>query len=149
MKFLDSIMTGIAKAEAADQNIKSVTAVFSELNAVLSDYTGGKLKITRKMSMNSRIAAIGAKISDSSASEYTRSDVITLSSKVDNKNYAEVAKWRQHVNGFPCTLNFEGREYMCDSTDDLKAALSELLSSVSFGKTLSGAMQETSNGPSA
>jgi len=147
MKFLDSIKSGIAKAEAADQNLKSVTAVFSELNRVLSDYTDGKLKITRKMSINSRIASISAKILESQASDSTKSDVIALNSKIETKTYAEVAKWRQHVNGFPCTINFEGREYMCESTDDLKAALSELLSSVSFGKALSNALQETSSDP--
>ncbi|MBO1542138.1 hypothetical protein [Pseudomonas sp. OA65] len=147
MKFLDSIKSGIAKAEAADHNLTSVTAVFSELNTVLSDYTDGKLKITRKMSINSRIAAIGTKLLESPASDNTRSDVIALSSKVKSKTHAEVAKWRQHINGFPCTLNFEGREYMCESTDDLKEALSELLSSVSFGKALSSALQEESSGP--
>ncbi|POF43401.1 hypothetical protein B0D71_00880 [Pseudomonas laurylsulfativorans] len=140
MKFLDSIKSGIAKAEAADQNLNAVTAIFSELNAELSDYTDGKLKITRTMSLNSKVAAISAMGLESPASENTKSDIISLSSKTENKIYAEVARWRQHVSGFPCMLSFEGREYICENIEDLKAALGELLSSVIFGKALSKAL---------
>jgi hypothetical protein len=143
MTFLESIKSGVAKAEEANQNLKSVANVFVELNRELSSYTNGKLKITRTMSIGSRIATIGAKhLAESVATDNTRSDVIALTGIVDKKNRTDIAKWRQHINGFPCTLTFEGEEYICESTGDLKEALRELLSSVSFGRALSTALQQ-------
>ncbi|WP_285430020.1 hypothetical protein [Pseudomonas sp. fls2-241-R2A-110] len=147
MNFLDSIKSGIAKAEVAEQNVTAVATVFRELNMELSNYSDGKIKLARTTSLTSKLSAyVGAVSKESPEKDFFKMDLLALVSIDFKIIYDEVAKWRQHVNGYPCTLTFEGQEYICDSVEDLMAALRELLSSVSFGKALSNAMKKANGG---
>jgi len=146
VKFLDSIKEGVAKAEAADRHIKEVAILFRELNEELASFESGGVKLARKISVQSQIAEIGAAFSESGVEkEFLSADRLALTDTEGKKNFSEVAKWRQHINGFPCILSFEGQEYICSTLDDLKAALLELLSSVGFGKALHDALKNVKN----
>jgi hypothetical protein len=146
VKFLDSIKEGIAKAEASDRHVKDVANLFRELNEELALFEGGGVKLARKISVQSQLADISAAFAESRpVKEFLSPDRLVLTDLDAKKTFSEVAKWRQHINGFPCMLNFEGQEYICNNLDDLKAAIQELLSTVGFGKALSKALLDAKN----
>jgi hypothetical protein len=146
MKFLESIQAGVAKAEASDLHIREVADLFIDLNRELSIYTDGKLKLSRKATRPTQLDGVAAFMSvlapQKTPTEFMPSDRLELTTKNGDRVFAEIARWRQHVNGFPCTISFEGQEYICNSIDDLSSALGLLLASVSFGKQLQGALME-------
>ncbi|WP_368607838.1 hypothetical protein [Pseudomonas fulva] len=148
MKFLDSIREGVAKAEASDRHVKEVAMLFKELNLELSSYEGAGLRIVRRISTIAKIAEVSSYISDGKVvNEYFAADRLVLADADGKRSFAEIAKWRQHINGFPCIISFEGQDFICDNIDDLKSAIQELLSTVSFGKSLSKAITEIRASP--
>ena len=143
MKFLDSIKEGVAKAEASDRHVKDVAILFRELNEELASFEEGGVKLVRKTGVQSQLVHIGAAFDESNPlKEFFSSDRLALTDLEGKKIFAEVARWRQHINGFPCMLSFEGQDYVCNNLDDLKAAVRELLSTVGFGKAFSKALRE-------
>ncbi len=143
MTFMDSIKEGLAKAEASDRHVKDVAILFRELNEELSNYSGGGVRVARKASVQSQINEISIAFAEGNpVKEFFSTDRLVLTDLEGKKEFSDVARWRQHINGFPCMLNFEGQDYICNNIDDLKAAIQELLSSVGFGKALSKALNE-------
>jgi len=143
VNFLESIKEGVAKAEASDRHVKEVSMLFRELNQELSSYEGAGLRIARRISTVAKIAEVSSYLSDNKVvNEYFAADRLVLSDAEGKRSFADIAKWRQHVNGFPCILSFEGQDFICDNIDDLKSAIQMLLSTVGFGKSLSKAISE-------
>ena len=82
--------------------------------------------------------------------EYLDQDRIFLITKNLNEtktHEASIARWRQHVKGYPCVLSFEGEEYNCFSKKDLEKAFEDLFKSVAFGQALMKALAEIKKDP--
>lgn len=137
MNFLDSIKLGVDKAKEADAAKVEVDNVFKEINEELRHFDKSKIiKISRSMSLGAKAVTISSFLS-ATTSEYRLEDVITLHvGGGGGSELVEVAKWRQHLDGFPCTLSFEGEEFVCTTSEDLKSAFSMLFGTAGFGRSL-------------
>ncbi|AZS81766.1 hypothetical protein ELS24_27100 [Achromobacter spanius] len=139
MSFLKAIEQGIAKAEHSERDLRAVDELFMSVNIDLAAYSSGKVALQRVLSslkVLSQFSELAIGRGDSPADENLKADRLALVRAGQTKSAKEVAGWRQHVSGLPCTITFEGQQYVCATLDDLRSALEELFSSVGFGKAL-------------
>ncbi|WP_447578301.1 hypothetical protein [Achromobacter kerstersii] len=138
MSFLKAIEEGIAKAEHSERDLRAVDALFVTVNNDLRSYSKGRVELRRTLSTLKMIAQVGEVVGGKgdSTNENMKADRLSLVPDKQVSSLKEVAGWRQHISGLPCTISFEGQHYICESLDDLRSALEELFASVGFGKIL-------------
>ncbi|MDR6680147.1 hypothetical protein [Pseudomonas oryzihabitans] len=133
MNFLQLVVKGVEKSKQAKAIIEEVDDVFDKINEDLKRYPGHELRLQRKVSPFGSIALFGA-IVQKVESEYFDEDTLSLFvSKGGRSLQTTVANWKQHKQGYPCTIKFGGQELICRNTQQLVSALGELLQSVTFG----------------
>ncbi|MGO4102273.1 hypothetical protein [Pseudomonas sp. TAF7] len=142
MDFLEAINQGIEKATAAEQANIEVNEAFQRVNTSLESYPAASISIERGTQTNifdtiNRLQ--GSVTTSNSNSEYHPHNALYLVAQHRERGSSsrkKIANWKQHVNGFPCTISYEGQKQTCYSGEDLAASFGELFSSVSFGKAL-------------
>lgn len=135
MSFLESIKAGIGKANQADANINQVRSLFKSISNELTSLSNKDITFGTALSTAARIKQSTEAFDDPlKPKEFLDSDQLCLIN--DSKTSTPAAKWRQHVNGFPCIVSFDGAEYICQNIDELTEVLNMLLSSTNFGTLL-------------
>ncbi|MBV4519703.1 hypothetical protein KVG88_06480 [Pseudomonas sp. SWRI74] len=140
MDFLEAVNQGLAKATAADQATRDVNDAFQKVNSSLEMYPLATISIERGTVSNlfDSLSKFQESMNNNTP-EYLSYNTIFLVAKHregDGRERKKIAAWKQHVNGFPCTISYEGEKQTCYSGEDLTASFGELFSSVSFGKAL-------------
>ncbi|WP_153011105.1 hypothetical protein [Pseudomonas oryzihabitans] len=136
MKFVDFVSQGVEKSNRALAVINEVESVFSDINNELKDYPGFELRIDRVVSTLSAIAKLGQALQRVD-SEYFEQDSLRLTLIAEGFSAVEVVgAWRQHKQGYPCTIRFSGQDYLCYNKGELIAGFQELFSSVDFGSAV-------------
>lgn len=136
MSFLDLVTQSVSKANSSKHILIKIDVVFEKINSDLKNFEPGELKLERASSTLSQAANLLKKL-NRIESEYFQEDVLQLSLTRKNKTASEVAAgWKQHVEGFPCTLKFAGQELICSNEIQLISGISELLSSIAFGNAV-------------
>lgn len=140
MDFLEAVNQGLKKATAAEEAIIEVNDAFKKVNVSLEAFPTATISIERGTQTNifDSINKFHGSMNNPPA-EYHPHNVIYLVAKHrEGEGYErrKIANWKQHVNGFPCTISYEGEKQACYSGEDLTASFGELFSSVSFGKAL-------------
>lgn len=135
MSFIDSIKAGIDKANQANANISKVRSLFMQINAELKTLSPKNISLNPTASTSAQVRKVAQSLEDPlKPKEYLDQDQLCLI--VDSKSGTPVAKWRQNVNGLPCSIAFDGDEFLCYSVEELTEALNMLLSSTNFGTSL-------------
>lgn len=134
-RIVRSAKSGVERARAADAHKEEVNAVFNKINKDLKDFDSTyELSISRAASVMKALVAFSNTLNQT-PSEYFDADHLKLTVECKGVSVSqEVAKWKQHVNGYPCVLSFEGENFTCGDADDLLAALDEMFQSVTFGR---------------
>jgi len=142
MNFLDAVKQGMCKAREADAATCEVNTIFAAINLDLARFDESvTLKLARTVSTVASIKSVTSFFTEVT-SEYAPEDVIQITVTTQGASTTSViAKWRQHTDGFPCVLSFEGEEFTCTTGDDLRAAFSELFSTASFGRALVASLE--------
>ncbi|RMO87065.1 hypothetical protein ALQ32_01006 [Pseudomonas syringae pv. tagetis] len=135
MSFLDSLKAGMEKANAADKKLNQVSELLTQLSKEISDFSDMPIKISRATSVIGHSKMISEALNSNFIREYFTDDRLLLVNVLKNHEM-EIAKWRQHLSGYPCILGFEGGEYVCMNIEDLESAFHILLSSIEFAKAL-------------
>lgn len=146
MKFIESINSGLLKAEEARKAVEEVTGIFQEINLELKNFPSAELKLCKGVSAASNIRNVIDSITTLANKvnpEYFDADRILIQIKrpQDEKHSTiDVATWRQSIRGYPCIIGFEGEEYTCFNANELSQTFKELFSSAGFGKKLDEAL---------
>lgn len=143
MDFLEAINQGLEKATAAERSIIEVNEAFQRVNTSLESFPAATISIERGTQTNIfetfNLLQGATTTSSHSNSEFHPQNALYLVAKHRKGGSSarkKIANWKQHVNGFPCTISYEGEKQTCYSGEDLAASFGELFSSVSFGKAL-------------
>lgn len=130
-QFKDLIQTGMESANHVEQNRKSINEVFSMLNKELSKETNNLFTIARYTNgfnifeATQRIAAgLVPKLSLE-----TKPQTGTLNIVLNTGENASVARWEQHSDGYPFTIEFLGERTDCWNQEALIYELGKLVSS--------------------
>ncbi|UAY97546.1 hypothetical protein [Dickeya dadantii] len=137
-QFKELIKAGKDSASLVEQNRASVNDVFSALNADLATETQGKVSIVRFIF---RLNGITRELVDL-AKLYKRSfepaisieqslQKGTLDIKVKD-NHEPVARWEQHPDGYPYTIDFLDERTDCWDQESLATTLGKIVSSGQF-----------------
>lgn len=138
MSFLDSIKAGVEKANEAENNIKQVNSLLSNISNELQAFTGKPINLNKTISTAANIRKVAQAFEDpGTPREFMDSDQLSL---ILDKQAHPVAKWRQSTGGLPCIITIDGSEFICDDMEELASAMKLLLSSTNFGKTLTKLM---------
>lgn len=140
MDFLEAINQGLEKATAAERANTEIDDAFQRVNTSLESFPAASISIERGIQTNifDTFNQIHGSINNQ-PSEYHSHNAIFLVARHregERSSQKKIANWKQHVNGFPCTISYEGEKQTCYSGEDLTASFGELFSSVSFGKAL-------------
>ncbi|WDY55961.1 hypothetical protein [Pseudomonas sp. PSKL.D1] len=146
MNFLDLIGKGIEKSNTSKAASREVELVFKELNTQLQEFRPFPLKLYRSTSTMQNLALTLGKLHNAEH-EYLPEDQLHLSAELYENTFAieTVAGWRQHIDGYPCTLKFSGQEISCFNKKELLSAISELLTSISFGNAVNNLIERSKN----
>lgn len=140
MSFLDALNGGLEKAAETSRKCNEVDSVFHVMNEELKSFATASVQVKRASTSLSVISAwVESKENGKSSDAYFTEDVLNLHVKLEGGSsfVAKVAGWRQSINGWPCTVSFEGQEVVCFKKIELENTLQELLGSTSFGRVLS------------
>lgn len=140
MDFLEAVNQGLKKATAAEEANIEVNASFQDVNRSLESFPGATISIERGTQTNifDTINKFQGSINNAPSEYHDENTIYLLAKHREGEGSArrKIANWKQHVNGFPCTISYEGEKQACYSGEELKASFGELFSSVSFGKAL-------------
>jgi len=137
-QFKDLIKTGMASASEVEQNRKNINEVFFALNKELHEETQGLIKISRFTNKPNALLAITkaynivSKGLDPTISIEKSADVGTLDIVLSDDIHAPVARWEQHPDGYPLTIEFLGERTDCWDQESLVHILGKVVSSGQF-----------------
>ncbi|MFU2327764.1 hypothetical protein [Pseudomonas sp. NFX98] len=140
MDFLEAVNQGLKKATAAEEANIEVNETFQKVNSSLESFPGATISIERATQTNifDTINKFQGSMNNAPPEYYNENAIYLVAKHREGEASArkKIANWKQHVNGFPCTISYEGENQACYSGEELKASFGELFSSVSFGKAL-------------
>lgn len=131
--FKELIQTGMESASNVEQNRKSVDDVFSSLNEELKKETKGLITIERyNKQKNVFMDIINTYTMVTQGSEPVLEinkspDSGTLRILLNNGLNASVARWEQHPDGYPFTIEFLGERTDCWDQEALVNALGKIV----------------------
>ena len=132
-QFKELIQTGMESASNVEQNRKSVNDVFSSLNEELKKETQGLIIIERyNKQKNVLVDIINTYTMVTQGSEPVleinkNPDSGTLKIVLKNGLNASVARWEQHPDGYPFTIEFLGERTDCWDQEALVNALGKIV----------------------
>jgi len=137
-QFKNLIQTGMESANQVEQNRESINKVFNSLNDALDGETQGLITIKR-VTITPKILADFVKTYDRvskgleplSSVEITQ-DNGTLQITLSDGCSASVARWEQHSDGYPFTIEFLGERTDCWDQEALASMLGKIVSSGQF-----------------
>ncbi len=142
MNFLDLALQGVEKSNQAKAVIKEVSDVFEDVNRDLGAFPNYDLKLDRAQSIVNTVAR-AANFFQKNESEYFDDDILRLTVCLNDIKFSEtVSFWRQHKEGYPCALRFDGQEFICQNKTQLISGIGELLSSIGFGNVLNSLIKK-------
>lgn len=133
--FKELIKKGMDLANEVEQNRQSVDEVFVSLNKELEKETGGLIaikRITKTKSVFFELAQAYSMASKGIAPELNiekKQDIGTLNVVLSNDNNAPIARWEQHPDGYPFTIEFLGERTDCWDQEALINVLGKIVSS--------------------
>ncbi|MEE1882840.1 hypothetical protein V0R55_22010 [Pseudomonas soli] len=150
--FKDSFGRGLQAAEIAASLNAEINSVFQALNKDISEASGGKIKIHREIKVNlpnfvgtRRLtgAMVSGLLSDISKNDDGYNKILASNPLARDSKSHEIAKFKQHRNGYPCEVVFEDEKIVCDDKPALERALSYMLSDAEVGRKLQNLMSLT------
>ncbi|MFE8100861.1 hypothetical protein RBA71_05105 [Brenneria goodwinii] len=137
-QFKELIKTGMASAREVELNHKSIDEVFSALNDELKEETQGLITIerfTNKSNVFLDMAKTYSMISkgvDPRVSIEKSTDIGTLNIALSEDTNTPVARWEQHPDGYPFTIEFLGERTDCWDQEALVNTLGKMVASGQF-----------------
>lgn len=137
-QFKNLIQTGMASANLVEQNRESINAVFDSLNDALDRETQGQITIERVTMKPSNLVNI---IKTYDMAIKGLEPLLSIERKQDNGILqivlsdgcsASVARWEQHSDGYPFTIEFLGERTDCWDQEALVSMLGKIVSSGQF-----------------
>jgi len=137
-QFKNLIQTGMESANQVEQNRESINDVFDSLNDALGRETQGLITIKREI-IKPKILADFVKTYDRISkgldpllSIEKDQDNGTLQIVLRDECSASVARWEQHSDGYPFTIEFLGERTDCWDQEALASMLGKIVSSGQF-----------------
>lgn len=137
-QFKELIQTGMASASEVEHNRKSISDVFSALNNELREQTQGRITIerfTNKPGVFFQVVNeynLASKGLDPTALIEQSTNVGTLNIALSEDIHAPVARWEQHPDGYPFTIEFLGERTDCWDQEALVQTLGKVVASGQF-----------------
>ncbi|AYH05121.1 hypothetical protein F157LOC_01674 [Pectobacterium brasiliense] len=137
-QFKELIKTGMESASEVERNRKSINDVFLALNQELHEETQGLIKVRRFTNKPNALFDMAKAYNmvsqglDPTISIEKSTDVGTLNIALSDDIHAPVARWEQHPNGYPFTIEFLGERTDCWDQDSLVRMLGKIVSSGQF-----------------
>ena len=137
-QFKDLIKTGKASAGEVEQNRQGIDEVFAALNKELKEETQGLVTVVREVNKSNALLEMAktySLVSKGLASPVTiekNSHAGTLDIAFRDDMQAAVARWEQHPDGYPFTIEFLGERTDCWDQQALANTLGKMVSSGQF-----------------
>ncbi|WP_124540273.1 hypothetical protein [Piscinibacter terrae] len=140
--FAKSFMNGVEAAKAVERARIEIQDIFSEMNKQLAVATSGVADISIKnleeviepkdiLGMTRLVASAFL------PKETRRYKAIVVGHRTSTEfRGREVARWRQHPNGYPCWLITDGQEVACEDKASLEHELDLLAGSARMGEAV-------------
>ncbi|MFS7187856.1 hypothetical protein AB6848_20525 [Serratia proteamaculans] len=132
-QFKDLIHAGMESASNVERNRKSIDEVFSSLNNELHKETEGLISIKRYIRTPNVFEDIAntynmvSKGMEPVLSIESKENTGTLNIVINNGGNAPVARWDQHPDGYPFTIEFLGERTDCWDQEALVNALGKIV----------------------
>ena len=134
--YAQALKQGLEAAEQAKANEEEVNKVFNELNETLGKESGGKIKIIPK-EVKVMPAPTVSPLVELGLRPYEKYwAIVACNPSIANGSEFVLAKWKQHRDGYPCTIRFENEEHNCHDRESLERILKLMLSDSSVGRQL-------------
>lgn len=134
-QFKKFIEAGKNSADQVSNNFKNINYIFEELNKELAEETEGKISLKKVIFNPDSGLAYFAKIMTPPTKpsvSLKSTEMGTLDVCYLNESHASLAKWEQHPDGYPFTIEFLGERTDCWDVDSLVRALARIISSGQF-----------------
>ncbi|MEC5344670.1 hypothetical protein ABRZ24_18925 [Brenneria populi] len=141
-KFKELIKTGMASASEVEQNRKSINEVFSALNNALKEQTKESITIQKFIikpgvlfdmaNMARAYAMAKGELVEPTISIEKSAGKGTLDISLNDSTHEPIARWEQHPDGYPFTIEFLGERTDCWDQESLANTLGKIVASGQF-----------------